>query len=60
MTGSLIGNPPLMREMLSFAQQHNITPMVELMPMSQVNKAITRVKEINARYRIVLENDLEG
>ena len=60
MTGSLIGNPALMRAMLSFAQEHEITPLVELMPMSRVNEAIQRVKENKARYRIVLENDLEG
>lgn len=56
-TGSLIGNPKMMREMLAFAQEHNITPMVELMPMSQVNDALERVKENKARYRIVLVND---
>jgi uncharacterized zinc-type alcohol dehydrogenase-like protein len=57
-TGSLIGKPPLMRAMLSFAQEHHITPMIELMPMSQVNQAIQRVKENKARYRIVLVNDM--
>ncbi len=56
-TGSLIGNPPTMREMLSFAQEHCIKPMVELMPMSQVNEALQRVKENKARYRIVLVNE---
>jgi uncharacterized zinc-type alcohol dehydrogenase-like protein len=57
-TGSLLGNPPTMREMLSFAQEKGITPKVELMPMSQVNEAIQRVKENKARYRIVLVNDM--
>jgi len=57
-TGSLIGNPKMMREMLTFSQEHNITPMVELMPMSQVNDAVERVKENKARYRIVLVNDI--
>lgn len=56
-TGSLIGNPTMMRAMLSFAHGHSITPMVELMPMSEVNEAIQRVKENKARYRIVLVND---
>ncbi|MEW6093033.1 MAG: NAD(P)-dependent alcohol dehydrogenase, partial [Chloroflexota bacterium] len=59
-TGSLIGNPTMMREMLSFAQEHSITPKVELMPMSQVREALQRVKENKARYRIVLVNDLAG
>lgn len=57
LTGSLVGNPPTMREMLKFAQEHHITPMVEVMPMSQVNDALKRVKENKARYRIVLVND---
>ncbi len=57
-TGSLIGNPPTMREMLSFAQQHGITPTVELMPMSQVNEAIQKVRQNKARYRIVLVNEM--
>jgi uncharacterized zinc-type alcohol dehydrogenase-like protein len=55
--GSLIGNPPTMRAMISFAQQHQITPMVELMPMSEVNEAIRMLKEKQARYRMVLVND---
>jgi len=59
-TGSLIGNPPTMRSMLSFAQEHGITPMVELMPMSQVNEAIQKVKENKARYRIVLVNEAQS
>jgi len=55
--GSLLGNPPTMRAMLSFAQEHGITPLVELMPMSQVNEALQIVKDGKARYRIVLVNE---
>jgi len=55
-TGSFIGNRAMMREMLSFAQEHDIKPKVELMPMSKVNEAIQRVKDNKARYRIVLVN----
>lgn len=55
-TGSFLGNPKMMREMLAFAQERSIKPQVELMPMSQVNEAIRRVKEKKARYRIVLTN----
>ena len=57
-TGSLIGKPPMMRAMLSFAQEHGIKPMVELMPMSQVNAALQKVKENRTRYRIVLVNEI--
>jgi uncharacterized zinc-type alcohol dehydrogenase-like protein len=56
-TGSFLGNRATMREMLSFSQEHRIKPAVELMPMSQVNEAIQKVKENRARYRIVLVNE---
>lgn len=56
-TGSFLGNRATMSEMLAFAQDHGIAPKVELMPMSQVNEAIQRVKENKARYRIVLVNE---
>ena len=45
-----------MRQMLVFAHEHHITPMVELMTMCRVNEAIRRVQENKARYRIVLTN----
>jgi len=56
-TGSFLGNRTTMREMLAFAQANRITPMVETMPMNQVNEAMQRVKENKARYRIVLVNE---
>ncbi|MCK4234345.1 NAD(P)-dependent alcohol dehydrogenase [candidate division WOR-3 bacterium] len=56
-TGSFLGNRATMREMLSFAQAHGIVPKVELMPMTEVNEAIRKVKANKARYRIVLVND---
>ncbi len=56
-TGSLLGSPATMRDMLDFAQEHRITPAVELMPMSCVNEAIDRLKENRVRYRVVLVND---
>jgi alcohol/geraniol dehydrogenase (NADP+) len=59
-TGVFLGNATTMREMLPFAEEQGITPAVELMPMSQVNKAIQRVKENEARYRIVLVNETSG
>ncbi len=56
-TGSFLGSRADMREMLGFAQEHGITPRIELMPMSQANEAILRVRENKARYRVVLVND---
>ncbi len=48
-TGSFVGNRATMREMLSFAQELGIMPKMELMPMTEVNKAIRKVKENKAR-----------
>jgi alcohol/geraniol dehydrogenase (NADP+) len=56
-TGSFLGDRDTMRETLGFAQEHAIRPMVELMSLSQVNEAIRRVRENEARYRIVLATD---
>ncbi len=53
-TGSFLGNHASMQEMLSFAQEHHITPMIEVMPMASVNQAIQRVRQNKARYRVVL------
>ncbi len=55
--GSFLGSRATMREMLAFAQEHGIAPEVELLPMSQANEAICRVREGRARYRVVLVND---
>jgi uncharacterized zinc-type alcohol dehydrogenase-like protein len=59
-TGSFLGNRVAMKEMLSFAQAQGIAPEIELMPMSQANDAIRRMRENRARYRIVLVNDMEN
>ena len=59
-TGSFLGSRTGMREMLEFAQAHGIVPQVELMPMSQVNEAIQKVRDNRARYRIVLINDISA
>lgn len=56
--GSFVGTPDDMRTMLQFASRHNIIPMIETMPMSQVNQAIERLRQNKAHYRIVLVNNL--
>jgi uncharacterized zinc-type alcohol dehydrogenase-like protein len=56
-SGSFLGNRATMRHMLAFAQDRGISPEVELMPMSQVNEAIQRVKDNKVRYRLVLFNE---
>ena len=56
--GSFLGTQAEMREMLNFAFVHKIKPILELMPMSQVNQAIEKLKQNKVRYRIVLVNDI--
>ena len=56
-TGSFLGSRVEMREMLAFAQEHGITPTIELMRMGQANEAMQRVRRNQARYRVVLVNE---
>lgn len=52
--GSAVGGRRFMREMLEFAAINQIKPMIETMPLSQVNEAMDKVAANQARYRIVL------
>lgn len=54
-TGSVIGSPATMRRMLAFSAEHGILPIVERMPLSAVNDAVSRVRRGEARLRIVLD-----
>ena len=54
--GSLIGGRSAIREMLEFAARHNIKAQTDIVPMSEVNEAITKLKDNKARYRMVLKN----
>ncbi|MFT6270198.1 MAG: putative zinc-type alcohol dehydrogenase-like protein [Alphaproteobacteria bacterium] len=56
-SGSPVGSPETIKTMLDFANQHNIKPMVEVYPMSQVNEAIEHLESGKARYRVVLKAD---
>lgn len=55
LAGSYLGPYADYEEMLAFAMEHGVKPMVELMPASEVNAAITKVRDNTARYRVVLE-----
>ena len=55
-SGSFLGQPAEMLEMLRFSQDNDIRPRVELLSMAEVNQAIQRVRENKARYRVVLCN----
>ena len=54
LSGSDIGSRSAMADMLRFAADHNIAPLIETRPMVEVNEAIERVRRNDARYRVVL------
>jgi uncharacterized zinc-type alcohol dehydrogenase-like protein len=58
LSGSPLGSPTTVATMLDFAARHGIAPTVEFFPMSRANDALEHLKSGKARYRIVLENDL--
>lgn len=55
-TGSAIGSPAIIREMLAFAAWHGIAATTEVVPMREVNEALDRTRRNLARYRMVLAN----
>jgi alcohol/geraniol dehydrogenase (NADP+) len=58
-SGSPLGSPATVRKMLDFCARHQIAPVTENFPMSQVNEALEHLRAGKARYRIVLTNDLQ-
>jgi len=52
--GSLIGGIKETQEMLDFCAEHNLHPEVEMMDVKEVNKAFSRVKDNDVKYRFVL------
>lgn len=56
-SGSPVGSPQTIKTMLEFVEQHNIQPLVEVYPMSQVNEALAHLLSGKARYRVVLQAD---
>jgi uncharacterized zinc-type alcohol dehydrogenase-like protein len=54
-TGSDVGGRAMIREMLRFSARHKIAPLVQKMPMAEVNAAFTRLRQNQVRYRLVLE-----
>ena len=56
-SGSPLGSPATIRDMLDFCARHGIAPKVERLPMSRIDEAFDRLKNGSPRYRIVLDND---
>jgi len=55
-SGSPIGSPFRIREMLDVAARHGVKATTELFPMCKANEAIEKVKKSKVRYRAVLAN----
>ncbi|MGC1463806.1 MAG: NAD(P)-dependent alcohol dehydrogenase [Terracidiphilus sp.] len=55
-SGSPVGSPYGLREMLDVAARHGVKATTELFPMAKANEAIEKVKKNKVRYRAVLAN----
>jgi len=55
-SGSPLGSPSLTQTMLEFCVRHDIYPITEEFPMTQVNEAIAHLEAGKTRFRIVLKN----
>ncbi len=55
-SGSPIGSPAGLREMLDVAARHGVKATTELFPMAKANEALDKVKKNKVRYRAVLAN----
>lgn len=55
--GSVVGGRRFMKEMLEFAALNQIKPMIETMPLADINAAMDKVAANKARYRIVLVSE---
>ncbi len=54
-SGSLIGSPNEIEEMLALASKENIVANVQVWPIEKVNEAIDNFRKGNPRYRYVLD-----
>ncbi|MGI9333823.1 MAG: zinc-binding dehydrogenase, partial [Gammaproteobacteria bacterium] len=55
-TSNLLGNRSEFIDMLDLADRHGIKPVVQTLPMAQINTALERLRNNQQRYRIVPEN----
>lgn len=54
-TGQLVGSPSDIEDAMAFAAVNGIRPKVQVVPLTGVNEALTRLKSGEARFRIVLD-----
>ncbi len=55
LAGSAIGGLPDTQEMLDFCAEHDVRPVIELIPAADVNGAYDRVVSSDVRYRFVID-----
>ncbi|WP_370264106.1 NAD(P)-dependent alcohol dehydrogenase [Limnobacter sp.] len=55
-SGSPVGSPRVIEDMLNFAALHNIEPIVEPYRFSQINEALDKVRNGSPRFRVVLSH----
>ncbi len=56
-SGTPMGSPSVLAQMLDFCARHGIAAVTEHFPMSQVNDALAWWQDGKARYRLVLDAD---
>jgi alcohol dehydrogenase (NADP+) len=59
-SGSAIGSPATIKEMLQFAVDNKVHPWIKKYPLKEANKAIVSQYAGEARYRYVLVNEDNG
>lgn len=55
-SGSPLGSPATLTQMLDFANRHHVEPIAEIYPFDQVNEALVRVRSGKQRYRVILKH----
>lgn len=55
-SGSPLGSPATLQDMLEFCARHNIAPVTEEFAMRDVNAALKHLHDGKARYRVVLKH----
>lgn len=53
-SGSPLGSPATVATMLGFCARHQIAPVIESFPMSDINEALDHLRSGKARHRVVL------
>lgn len=56
-SGSPLGSPATIADMLDFCARHRIAPTVERFPFRKINDAIAHLRAGQARWRVVLDAD---